>query len=94
MNAVLPQQYIKMTILERTYVDSVCKRGKGAKCCRYLMFGAEGFECAKLTDIKAHLDDRVKNETIVARGDNCIGVENKLIEGKKFKTLKDVIDGN
>jgi len=29
------------------HVKNVCKIGQGNDCCRYLVLGAEGFECAK-----------------------------------------------
>ena len=37
-------------------VNNVCKIGQGAECCRYLTFGDE-FECAKLTPLKAAIDE-------------------------------------
>jgi hypothetical protein len=30
------------------HVKNVCKIGQGAACCRYLMAGPGGFECAKI----------------------------------------------
>lgn len=61
------------------HVKNVCKIGQGNKCCRYLVMGAEGFECAKGTSLQVHLDARVYNNTITAQGDNC--------EGKTIKEL-------
>ena len=57
------------------YISTVCRIGQGHECCRYLMMGGKGFECAKLTGVKGILDKRVEEETITARGDNCDGQE-------------------
>lgn len=56
-------------------VEEVCLIGQGAKCCRYLLMGSKGFECAKNTDFKSILDDRVADNAMVAQGDNCDGRE-------------------
>ena len=58
-------------ILTREYVLETCKLGQGAACCRYLVAGAEGFECAKLGSLRAGIDRRVG--IMVAKGDNCEG---------------------
>lgn len=63
------------------HVLNVCKIGQGNKCCRYLVMGTEGFECAKGTSLQVHLDERVYNNTMTAQGDNC--------EGKTPKELND-----
>jgi hypothetical protein len=60
-------------MLDDQHVKSVCKMGQGAACCRYLIMSVGGFECAKLTALKAHLDARVAKEDMRARGDNCPG---------------------
>lgn len=57
------------------YIRTVCKIGKGESCCRYLMIGAGGFQCAKFTSLKAVLDARTNAKSMVAQGDNCGGVE-------------------
>ena len=55
-------------------VTNTCKIGQGHDCCRYLMAGRDGFECAKQTvGMKVALDLRVDLCTIIARGDNCDG---------------------
>jgi len=56
------------------YIKKVCKIGQGSNCCRYLIAGEMGFECAKLNpDLKALMDTRVKAEINIAKGDNCSG---------------------
>lgn len=62
------------------HVKNVCKIGQGNDCCRYLILGTEGFECAKHTELAILLNSRVMAGTIVARGNNC--------EGKTAKELK------
>lgn len=49
--------------------------GQGHACCRYLAVrGGDGFVCAKTDpEMKAYLDQRVADQDMVARGDNCPG---------------------
>lgn len=60
------------------HVKNVCKIGQGNTCCRYLVMGSKGFECAKFTSLKKLLDDRVMTNTITAQGDNCNEVNSEL----------------
>lgn len=64
-------------------VQDVCKIGQGYDCCRYLMVGTNGFECAKNTGLKVVLDNRVERKTITARGDNCPGLKMEELNDKK-----------
>jgi hypothetical protein len=63
------------------YIMNTCKLGQGSKCCRYLIAGPNGFECAKQhIGMKNYLDMRVAADDMNAKGDNCIGREpNTLI---------------
>jgi hypothetical protein len=63
----------QLKLLERDEVLNVCKMGQGEACCRYLVCGSKGFECAKHGEFMDYLDGRVKAGTMVARGDNCEG---------------------
>ena len=62
------------------HVKSICKIGQGNTCCRYLVCGVKGFECAKHSEHKETLDARVAMNSIVAQGDNCKGF-NGVING-------------
>jgi hypothetical protein len=53
-------------------VKEVCKPGS-PDCCRFLVCGAKGFECAKLTELRNTLDFRANIGQMTARGDNCEG---------------------
>jgi 5-methylcytosine-specific restriction endonuclease McrA len=55
-------------------VTDVCKIGQGAACCKYLLAGAEGFECAKVEPGWKNVVDKAWNETKSAQGDNCDGL--------------------
>lgn len=55
------------------HVKETCKIGQEHECCRYLILGSSGFECAKLTYMKINLDIRAELKRMVARGDNCEG---------------------
>jgi hypothetical protein len=59
-------------ITAEDYVRDVCKLGKMADCCRYLLMGPHRWECGK-TDpsMKQVIDGRVAAMT--AKGDNCEG---------------------
>lgn len=59
-------------ILKDNYVMFTCKPGT-TECCRYLVMGGGGFQCAKFTSNKKILDDRVAAGTMRAVGDNCEG---------------------
>ena len=57
------------------YVTQVCKIGLGNKCCRYLMAGRNGFECALITSpgLVKKLDRRAEAKSMVAIAKNCNG---------------------
>jgi hypothetical protein len=59
------------------HIKDVCKIGQRKDCCRYLAVGPDGFECLKSSDLKAHIDDRVRRNDMVAQGDNCDGKTQK-----------------
>ena len=54
-------------------VKHVCKLGEGPACCRYLVVGAGGFTCAKVTALRGQIDARVASGVFVSAGDNCPG---------------------
>lgn len=57
------------------FLTSVCKIGKGRECCRYLVAGAGGMECAKLQKtLKLQIDRSVAVGVFTAQGDNCEGL--------------------
>jgi len=62
--------------LTKKHIGGVCMLGKGDSCCRYLTAGSRGFSCARVdgnTSIAHHIDDRIRNGTINAKGSNCGG---------------------
>jgi hypothetical protein len=56
---------------------TLCKMGQGHDCCRYLTMGGGGWSCEKHSSLRGMLDRRVETETIVARGDNCDGMDSR-----------------
>ncbi|MFV2016030.1 MAG: hypothetical protein ACC656_11405 [Candidatus Heimdallarchaeota archaeon] len=63
--------------------------GQGNACCRYLIVGGSGFECAKFTEHKNLLDFRSVNGTMTAQSDNCDGYsteESLLVLNQTEKT--------
>lgn len=59
--------------IEMAQVKDICKIGQRHDCCRYLVVSGKGFECMKHTELKVILDNRVKSQSMTARGDNCDG---------------------
>ena len=55
------------------HVHRVCLIGHGSACCRYLVLGSKGFECAKLSSLRQVLDTKADAGSILAVGDNCDG---------------------
>lgn len=65
---------MRQIALDNKYIKEVCKIGQVHDCCRYLIGGEVGLQCAKLEpELKVQLDERVNRKTITARGDNCEG---------------------
>jgi len=58
-------------LISKEQLYKVCKPGQGANTCRYIVVGAEGFECAKHTSLRGTIDKRTDMH---AKGDNCIGL--------------------
>jgi hypothetical protein len=63
----------KGPVIETEYWKNVCKPYTGS-CCRYLVMGSDGFECARLSDdmIKT-IDERADSGQMNAIGKNCEG---------------------
>ena len=60
--------------MQSLHIQHVCKFNGGAEQCRYLLYGAKGFECLKLIETKkVYRDALVAEEKMIARGDNCEG---------------------
>jgi hypothetical protein len=64
-----------MPTLAESHVKDVCRPGKGSETCRYLLMGAGGWVCGKYSALAATLDNRVREGTMRAHGDNCVGME-------------------
>lgn len=60
-------------IITDQHLKEVCKIGQGKNCCRYLIMGMGGFQCAKFTNLKEFIDKRVLDNNIIARSNNCEG---------------------
>ena len=60
--------------MKYSYVRDTCKIGQGADCCKYLLAGSNGFECGKLTELRATIDARTDMN---AKADNCDGIKNE-----------------
>ena len=59
--------------MDNSYIKSVCKI-RTTDCCRYLIMGGDGFECANLNPgLKKTIDERADSGKMNAIGKNCEG---------------------
>jgi hypothetical protein len=56
----------------KDHIYNVCKIGQLEKCCRYLVVGANGWECMKLNELSKKMID-IRVHVMTARSDNCEG---------------------
>lgn len=71
------------------YIKQVCRIGQMAYCCKYLVCGAEGFECMKVNPANKAIVDRSWATTEhVAQGDNCEGQKDLLNATVPTQTIK------
>ena len=63
-------------------LKNTCKIQHGTQTCRYIVMGEVGFICVKGTQLQSSIDNLVMKKQMVARGDNCPGV-NKVDNAKK-----------
>lgn len=54
-------------------LEQVCRPGEGAFTCSFLVFGPEGFGCAKTTSLEGLIRQRRAERSMNAMGDNCDG---------------------
>jgi hypothetical protein len=48
---------------------TVCRLGQGEACCAFLVCGADGFACARMTGMMSgHIMDRLDAGTMIAKG--------------------------
>ena len=55
------------------HADLVCHLGTGEQTCSFLTLGANGFECAKGTEVEQVILKRRAEGTMKAKGDCCSG---------------------
>ena len=70
--------------IPKAHLNKVCKVNQ-AGCCRYLAHGVleKHFTCVKKTKMKTVLDDLVKQNKMVAKGDCCEGLGDAEISKPK-----------
>ena len=75
------------------HVNSVCKLGQGEQTCRYLTSTGgkkQGWTCEKSGSLRRILDERVAYGTMNAKGDNCGGLLELILENQKELVGKQV----
>lgn len=61
-------------------IKELCRPGKGADTCRYLMCGPDGWECGKHQEFfRQELDRRSAEGSMGAKGDNCEGLGRETV---------------
>lgn len=63
-------------------LQDICKVGQGEACCKYLLLGEKGFECAKTNGWKEIVDEHWKKTQHAAQGDNCDGKDSLVLNLK------------
>jgi hypothetical protein len=53
----------------------LCLMNNGDKTCRYIMMGEEGYVCVKNSKLQQFIDERVSEDKMIAKGDNCKGIQ-------------------
>ena len=53
--------------------EGVCKKGQGAETCSFLGFGRGGFKCLKGSSFESAIQERRREGSMAAKGDNCSG---------------------
>lgn len=65
----------KLPIISIERLVNTCRVGQGAACCRYIVSGGDGVECAKHEpDLNRQINERIKEGLFIAQGDNCEGL--------------------
>ena len=55
------------------YIDNVCKKGQGSATCAFLGFSQDGFMCLKKSPFDAQIQNRLREGSMNAKGDNYSG---------------------
>jgi len=51
-----------------------CLMNNGDETCRYIMMGEEGYICVKNSKLQQFIDERVFEDKMIAKGNNCEGM--------------------
>jgi len=68
--------------LTEKHIKKTCKSGQGPETCRYLILSPNGFSCGKFTELADILNERSEDGEIIAKGDNCNSVLDKIMKIK------------
>jgi len=70
-------------------LKTICNIQDGAKACRYIVLGVNGFTCVKHTMMKEVLDKMVDEGKMVSKGDNCSGLCQGILSNANKKENKE-----
>lgn len=79
LKEALSRSDAEMVSVPREYETTVCKRGQGAITCCFLAVGPVGpvgevgYACLKKSSLEANIRVKLRNGTMLAKGDNCSG---------------------
>jgi hypothetical protein len=71
-SALSPSKQIESIIDDMEHIKNICKIHTHS-CCRYLIMGSSGFECARNSKMQKDLDERADSGKMNAVGKNCNG---------------------
>ena len=71
---------------------TICNIQDGAKACRYIVLGVNGFICVKHTKMKQVLDNMVDEGKMMSKGDNCSGICQGILSNANKKENKEKSD--
>ena len=65
------------------HLKAICKIYCKEKTCRYIFLSPIGYVCMKRTPAKMEIDRLVKKKAMISQSDNCPGLGENKIYGKK-----------
>ena len=72
----LSSEFTDSRKISQEKLDNCCKNKSCESFCRYIMFmPIVGYFCAKNTRLKEMIDKKVEERKMIAKGDNCDGLE-------------------
>lgn len=59
--------------ISNEHSKAACKEGQGEAACSFLAMGAVGLVCLKCSSMEANIRNRLREDSMRSKGDNCSG---------------------